>query len=280
MAKKQLVELQINEVSGVDKAANLRTFLIIKGAGGEETSFADKVKAAVEAFGKSLGLVKDNAEVATVVEEFTKKMKADFPMPMAEDKDPKKDPSEDPMVDPKKKEEIKKTGGDEMTPEQIQKSIDDAVAAAIVKATENVTAENTSLKKQLDDLQKSQSEQLVNLQKAAFVTVAKGFDKVEADASKLGDLLFKCSTKLEKADYEALEGMLKAANERIAEGDLLKEAGSSSEDIAKGEKAVIEKVNAAAAKLMSADPKLTKEMAFTKALSDDPKLYAEYSKTV
>ena len=162
-----------------------------------------------------------------------------------------------------------------MTSEEIKKAVDEQVA----KALADKNAENVLLKQQVADLQKAQADQIAALQKAAFVSIAKDLKGIEGDAGKLGDLLHKCSTKLEKEDYDALEGILKSAQARISEGDLLIEVGGSGENLTKGTDVKV-KADAKATELMASDPKLTKEQAFVKALSADPKLYAEYAKSL
>ena len=360
MGKKQLVDLQINEVSGVDKAANLRTFLVIKSENSTE-SFTDKIKKAVKAFGTSIGITKEVGGAqdlysvlqaqeakeakwdrhdamynlfyplmdsvdsicadATCVDKITAVktslqqfsdlilssgiVKNDgyvealktFAKEFATITDPefisKTKFSVDSMhieamqqcVDMVKSyvealpDPVSKSngneGGVEMTPEEIKKAVDEQVA----KALADKNAENVLLKQQVADLQKAQADQISTLQKAAFVSIAKDLKGIEGDADKLGGLLHKCSTKLEKADYDALESILKSAQARITEGDLLKEVGGSGENPSKGSDAKA-KVDAKATELMTADPKLTKEQAFVKALSADPKLYAEYAKSL
>lgn len=367
MGKKQLVDLQINEVSGVDKAANLRTFLVIKSAGTTTDTLVEKLTKATKAFGTLIGLTKEaggaqdlyavlqaqevkeskwdrhdamydlfyplmesvdsicddatcvdkvtavknslqqfsdltiasgivknddyNEDLKLFAKEFTNITSPEFIEKSKFSVEPTRVEAMQQCVDmvkalvealPVNKSE--EQGGVEMTPEEIKKAQDEAiqkaVEVAVAKALETSATENTSLKKQLEDLQKSQAEQVETLQKAAFVSIAKELKSVDADETKLGDLLFKCSTKLEKADYDTLEGILKSAEGRIAEGELLKTCGGDGSGSAPVGSDAKKKADAAAATLMAADPKLTKEQAFSKALSADPDLYVAYSKAI
>jgi hypothetical protein len=353
---KKLVDLEITEVSGVDKAANKRTFLVIKSEGPAET-FAEKISKAVKTFAKSVGISKEDGGAkdlyavlqtqaekeakwdrhdkmyelfyplmesvdsicsdATVVdkiaaikvsmqqfsdaclasgivksEEYLEGLSLfakEFATIVDKDFIAKSNFAIDSMhvealqccvemvkefsekVPVNKSEEHE--GGNEMSPEELKKSVDEAVQ----KALEAKNAENEILKKTVEDLQKAQTEQLAVLRKSQFVNVAKAFNAVDGDSDKLGGILMKCSDKLEKEDYEVLEGIFKSAQERISKGDLLKEFGSGEEGSGNSSE-VTKKVEAAAEELRKADASLTKEQAVTKVLSANPKLYAEYSK--
>lgn len=359
MAKKtkQLVDLQINEVSGVDKAANQRTFVVVKSASTD--SFVDKISKAVKAFGATVGIVKEDggamdlytvmqeraeedlrwerhdqmydlfyplmdsidsicadptvvdkvSAVKTSLQQFSdvmissgiiksddynaalKKFYEEFkdivtPAFIAKTKFSIDDTHLQAMqlcVDMVKQavealpQEVNKSnegGENDMKPEEIQKAVDAAVAAAVTKAVGDVQKENTSLKEELASLKKSQAEQEVAIQKASHVSFFKTLKGLEGDADKLGEILFKCSTALEKEDFELLQNVLKSSSEKIVSGELLKEAGTEGSDTTSSD--VVKRVEAAAVELQKADPKLSKEQAFAKALTSDPKLYAEY----
>lgn len=363
MAKKktQLVDLSINEVSGVDKAANMRTFLVVKSANASTDTFKDKLTKAAKAFGTAIGIVKEDGgamdmyavlqeqtamdnrwdrhdtmydlfyplmesidsicedatctdkttAVKTSLQQFSDLMISSGIIKSTDYTDSLKKFSEefaqitDPAFIEKSKFSIDDThlqamqlcvdmvkqavealpgkvnseskgGEDDMKPEEIKKAVDEAVAKAVETATTTLQKENTDLKESLATLKKSQDEQLMNIQKSAHVAFFKDLKGLEGDDVEMGAILFKCSVALEKADFEKLQSVLKTANERIVTGDLLKEVGAEGEGSESTD--VVKQVEAAAAELRKADASLTKEQAFTKALSNDPKLYAAYSR--
>lgn len=72
---------------------------------------------------------------------------------------------------------------------------------------------------------------------------------------------------------KAVETALSAADAQLSTGNVLKEVGNPGN----GEGSAIERINKAAAALREADQSLTSSQAFTKAITDNPELYAAYT---
>lgn len=113
------------------------------------------------------------------------------------------------------------------------------------------------------------------LAKAEYVAKAEGYDNLAKSADELGELLYdiaKAETdeNLPAGTSEKLTELLKAANE--AAKDVFKEAGRVGGN-GKGDAET--RLEAAAVEIRKADPSLTKEQAFVKALDNDKTLYVE-----
>ncbi len=80
---------------------------------------------------------------------------------------------------------------------------------------------------------------------------------------------------LSEGTSEALDSVLKAANEAVKTADIFKEAGR----VGRGNGGDADsKLDAAAAEIRKADPSLTEEQAVAKALENDPSLYEDIRK--
>lgn len=101
--------------------------------------------------------------------------------------------------------------------------------------------------------------------------VLKGFGNLGLDVEKLAPELREMKRDKPTAYEETLKA-LKAANEQAKSGALLKEFGSS----IGGPDTAIGQLEAAAAELQKADPKLTREAAFAKAAEQHPDLAEQY----
>lgn len=230
----EIKDLQVLEVSLVDKAANKRKFLIYKDEDSiEETSVDDSI-------------IKTD-EGGTQI-----------------------------MGDQKKTEDVKKT---EVPVDQTKKE---------EKPVEQITKENVKqmdvpeeVKKQLDQLFKANEELSKKLQKEMdekkekmFIAKAETLNNLPMQPAEFGIVLKRIADSVETADYEALETVLKAANEEISQSQLFKEVGSGASGFAgKGSYSKIEKIAKA---LREADPKLSEAQAVEKALESNPHLYNEY----
>lgn len=138
------------------------------------------------------------------------------------------------------------------------------------------------LRKRFEDLEKQAKEAAEAVAKAQekeelgeFVTKAATFDALPVKAADLGALLFRVAKgKSTAIDAAELDRVLTAANTATVEKGLTKPFGRTA-PLAKGATAE-GKINAAAEELRKADPNLTQHQAIAKAVSADPKLYAEY----
>lgn len=89
----------------------------------------------------------------------------------------------------------------------------------------------------------------------------------------LGPVLKEANEKLDKASYERLEELLKAANAGIESGELFKEQGAGGAQPA-GD--AFEEATRKAEEIRKADPKLSDAEALQKALESDPDLQQRY----
>ena len=93
--------------------------------------------------------------------------------------------------------------------------------------------------------------------------------------AEFAPILSKIEKALKDDEWEKLAETLKAADAAIAEGDLFKEIGRGESPDAGGSN--LAKLNAKAEELRKADPKLTSEQAFAKALKENPALYTAHA---
>lgn len=91
--------------------------------------------------------------------------------------------------------------------------------------------------------------------------------------AKFAGVLRKAADTMPEPDYAELERVLAAANAQITEGNLFKSAGVGGGDVT-----ISSRLEARAAEIQKADPKLTKDQAVAQAMSLDPSLYDEMVK--
>lgn len=140
------------------------------------------------------------------------------------------------------------------------------------KADDPVAKAMAELTKRNEALEKTVAE----LQKAAETAEAKELLKDLAGVVKVDDFLPTYLT-LKKQSPEQAEDLVKqlrAAKAQAETAGLFKALGSDGPGNADSAEAKLEK---AAEAVRKADPKLTKEAAFAKAIEDNPALYAEYN---
>jgi len=106
-----------------------------------------------------------------------------------------------------------------------------------------------------------------------FIAKAEDFKALTVEPAKLGPILKAASEKLDKADFEELERVLKAADEQVAKSELLKEAGANGSVTPSG---AYDEAAKKAEEIRKSDPKLSQEQALEKAFEDDPDLQQRY----
>lgn len=168
-------------------------------------------------------------------------------------------------------------GDDGEVPNEKQTAAD--ISAEIMQRLDALEANNSELlatNKQLTEQNKQlteQAEQSANEAKTKeFVQKIAAFDKLGINAEELGPV-FKSLSESDPEGYAKIEAALQAANEQVAKGALFSEVGADGE----GESDIVKRVEAKAKDIQQRD-KCTKEQAFTKALRENPELYAEYQK--
>lgn len=161
--------------------------------------------------------------------------------------------------------ELEKASAPPPKPEDILKSMPPEVRDRIEKAER----ENTETKARLEKLE---DERLTD----AFQKRAETLPQISKDRASLGTLLKRASLKLDKADFDALEMLLKAANEQIQKGSLFSETGSSGATASAEGDTAIAQATAKADELVKAGKVKTKEEGIAKAFRDDKKLYEQH----
>jgi hypothetical protein len=146
----------------------------------------------------------------------------------------------------------------------------------ISKALEMERIEKAALVKELEELKKAAYE-------ARQVEITKAYiEKASVDmkhiptvvADKFGPILKAASEKLEKSEFDAIYGVLKAANTFIAQNSTLtKELGVGGEDLSADPAAQLDSI---AKSIVQKDVKLTYAKAYEMACMNNPKLYAEH----
>jgi hypothetical protein len=146
------------------------------------------------------------------------------------------------------------------TTEEVEKALPESVREELRKARE----ERATLAKALEaEVEKRENSE--------WIGKAKAYGAV-ADASELGPVLRKAARSLSEADMAVLDKVLKSAGAIAGQvAKLTKAAGVAGAHAENSAEARIEK---RVGDLRKASPSLTYEQAYTKALDEDPTLYA------
>lgn len=146
----------------------------------------------------------------------------------------------------------------------------DPFQAALAKADPQVAEVLKSLKAQADEAENIAKAEREARHEREALSKAEALPMITTDKAELARLLRTIGDKLDPADVEKVEGILKAANEQITKGNLFTEFGSGGV-----ETTVSKSVDAKAEALRKADPNLTMEQARAKVYEADPTLYEE-----
>lgn len=145
------------------------------------------------------------------------------------------------------------------------------LTALLAKADPTVAA---VIRKQAEDI-KEQAAKIAKAEDQAVTTsmIAKAaqMPMISEKPTDLGEVL-KTAYGVSPEYGQQVEGLLRAANTQIAQGNLFKSFGSGGADAT-----ITASVDAAAAELRKSDPSLTPEQAVAKAYEQNPALYAEYT---
>jgi hypothetical protein len=171
-------------------------------------------------------------------------------------------------------ESLKKSDMDSALVEQVESALAKAAEADdLAKADPETRARIEKAEKRAEaaeTLAKSERDERLNKE---FIAKAEDYTALSVDASKFGPILKSASEKLDKADYEEFERILKAANEAVEQSELFKEQGAAG--IAEGGDATKELLTKAE-ELRKSDSKLTQPEAFEKAMRENPDLQQRY----
>lgn len=133
------------------------------------------------------------------------------------------------------------------------------------KALEQAEADRVELRKQGKTIEKMQQEAILK----GFIKKAEDFGNLPIKSEELGQILKAANENLEKDLYKKLEEMLIGANNGM-EGVFKQQGGSNGT----GETA-LEKLNSLATEIAKRDG-VTKEVAFTKAMDENPELNRQH----
>jgi|GEM_PF-2976992 len=172
-------------------------------------------------------------------------------------------------------------------PESVVKEVEEALAKAAEKAelekADLPPAVKAALQKAEDDRRESarkaeEAERIAKEERDTrlnkeFIAKAEEFKGLTVKSEEFGPVLKSASEKLEKDEYEALETVLKAADEQIVRGELFKEAGASGSHTPSG---AFEEATKKAEEIRKSDSSLTAEQALEKAFEADPALQERY----
>jgi predicted RNA-binding Zn-ribbon protein involved in translation (DUF1610 family) len=211
----------------------------------------------------------------------------------------KADPAVKAKATKKKEHDMK-----ELTPEALAK-LDPAVRAAVEKVQADLQAANEKLaavEKGADDkdaifkgltpaarelVEKTQrdnaaaTERIAKLEDAAltteFVAKAAALPNLAKSAKDLAGIMKSAFRKLEKADFEALEALLKSANEAIGKGGLFAELGTGGGSSAGNGDSAYAEAKAIAEELVKKGEAKTREQALELVFKRQPELYARHA---
>jgi hypothetical protein len=171
-------------------------------------------------------------------------------------------------------ESLKKSDMDSALVDQVESALAKAAEAdSLAKADPETRARIEKAEKRAEaaeTLAKSERDERLNKE---FIAKAEDYTALSVDASKFGPILKSASEKLDKADYEEFERILKAANEAVEQSELFKEQGAAG--VSEGGDATKE-LTAKAEEIRKAEPKLSQPEALDKAMRDNPDLQQRY----
>lgn len=152
-----------------------------------------------------------------------------------------------------------------------------AALEVILKAHDGEVAE---LRKSRDEL-KTQADEATEIAKAEkdkresaeYVAKAEQLDKLPIAPDEFGPLLKEIAGSVDPETFAKLEGVLTSANEAVSQGALFQELGAGGDG---GKSDAETRIEKAAEKIREAQPELSPQQAFTKALEQNPDLYAAY----
>jgi hypothetical protein len=144
------------------------------------------------------------------------------------------------------------------------------------KALEDMKVQKEALAKELEEIKKQ-----AEIMKEAEITkefIAKASADMKfvptVSPAQFGPVLKAASKKLEKGEFDAIYGALKAANEYIGKNSMLtKELGVNGEDLS-GEPAA--QLDAIAKSMVQKDSSITYAKAYTLACEQHPEIYAQH----
>jgi hypothetical protein len=156
-------------------------------------------------------------------------------------------------------------------PEDIMKRLDvlEKKAAKVDELEKQLTEANENVQKAEQDKKDAEDVQLTK----QFIEKAASYKNLAVDSEKLGPVMKKLA-EVAPEEFSQIEGVLKAADEAIAKGDLFSESGSSAGGNSAG---AWDKIVAKGEEIAKRDS-ISKEKGISKAIQENPDLYAEHLK--
>lgn len=145
--------------------------------------------------------------------------------------------------------------------------------AAVKEALAKAEAKEADALRKAEEAERIAKEERDTRLNREFVVKAEDFKSLSIEPAKFGPILKSAADKLEKADYEELERVLKAAEEQVAKGALFDELGAAGSRSASG---AYEEATKKAEEIRKADSSLSPEQALEKAFEADPELQTRY----
>lgn len=279
----KLTNIKTKEVSTVDRGANKKRFFLKKNDGGNMKELLEKLlnteisKDAKEALKDipegSIGAVEAMVKLLEGSEGLPENVliqiskAAGLTTPSLSDKEI------DVLVEKKIKTDKENTDKIAKAKKEAEKG---KIDVSKIDTTPEVKALMEALTKRQDVLENENKTQKEEIKKAHEQIEKAEREKVrKAAIEKAGEFKLVGGTEeianillsVEKDQRDKLEAVLKVANNKIKQGDLFKEIGSNL-DTEGGDK-----LSKAAVQIRKDDPKLTKEQAMDKALTDNPDLF-------
>jgi chromosome segregation ATPase len=162
----------------------------------------------------------------------------------------------------------------ELTKDETVEEIDKSdLPPAVRERLEKAEADAQALAERLEKAEKNAASERDERLSKEFVTKAEAFKALPVKATEFGAVLKSASEKLSKDEYEHLEGVLKAADEQIAAGDLFKEQGRGGTSMQDG---ALAEATEKAQELRKADSTLSAEQALDRVFQNDRALQERY----
>lgn len=217
-------------------------------------------------------LTKTIAERDVTISALQKSAKADA----ADDEEDEDDEEEDePVVKKSKKAEADE---DEPVPDRVLKTLPKSVQAILKAQNVRLAKAEAEAKAAREDAASEKAER----EKASFAKMAeKDVPNLVGTTEEKGNLLYTLSKKLDKDEFAAVVKMLKAGS-NAAKSLLMSPIGNDADVREDGSEARVQKNDGArgelddkAEEIRKAEPKLSREQAFSKACDQHPKLYRQ-----
>jgi hypothetical protein len=150
----------------------------------------------------------------------------------------------------------------------------DELSPVVREALEKAEADRVALAKRAEEAERIAKEERDTRITREFVTKAEGYSNLSVDATVFGPVLKAASETLSGEQFEALESVLKSADEAVRAGNLFKEQGQGGTPVRESD-AYSEAVRKAD-ELRKSDSGISRQEALSRAFRNDPALQERY----